>query len=275
MSVYVNPRYERTVDTADLLRLPQNLSALPGTGGRLPGRVTSWQWDPPWHEGPGLMVRQYAHGGVCGRLLGMLFWGRRRMLEEFHTSLAAQRAGVPTARPVALRIERACGPLVRAHYVSERIPEAVDLLRLAREAGGGPAPTGPQRRRLAAAVADAVARMHEAGILHADLNLKNVLVRRAFDEPEGFLVDFDKARRASALALPRRMANLRRLDRSVLKWEASRRLITPRDRLRVLRCYLARCPQWRRQWGRIAGAHASRHLRHRPFREPERGDGRR
>ncbi|MHC5035354.1 MAG: lipopolysaccharide kinase InaA family protein, partial [Planctomycetota bacterium] len=172
--VYINPDYEGAVDHADMFGLPAILDGLTGAESRLAGRATLWAWHPDWHEGPGFVVRQYAHGGLLGRLTGTLFPAPGRMLDEFRVAIRACRRGVPTAMPVALRTERVCGPLLRAHYVSESIADAVNLLQLLEQLDTGVPFAGPQRRRLAAGVANAIARMHDAGVLHGDLNLKNV-----------------------------------------------------------------------------------------------------
>ena len=121
----------------------------------------------------------------------------------------------------------------------------------------------------AAAIAGAIADMHDAGILHADLNLKNVLVRNPFDAPEAYVIDFDRAELTARPTLRQRLANLLRLDRSVVKWAASRRAVAPADRLRTLRCYLARYPEWESRWGRIARRHARGHTRHYLARQPD------
>jgi tRNA A-37 threonylcarbamoyl transferase component Bud32 len=270
VTLYVSPHCQDKVNRDDLLRLPAILEALPGGSSRLPGRKTWWAWEPSWHPGPGLMVRQYAHGGLWGRLTRTLFLGGRRMRHEFALALYARIAGVPTSAPVALRIERAWGPFVTALYVSERIPGTANLLELCRSADLAERLTSPQRRRLASAIAGAIGAMHDAGIVHADLNLRNILVRDPFGQPEAFVVDFDKAKIVERPSLNRRMANLTRLDRSIVKWAASRRAVRAADRLRFLRAYLQRYPQWAGQWEQIARRYARRHLRHRMFREPDR-----
>jgi TP53 regulating kinase-like protein len=269
VTLYISPDYGGEVNEDDLCDLPAILEGVEGRSSRLPGIITSWLWQPPWHDGPGLMVRQYAHGGLWGRLAGTLFCGKGRMLDELRLTMRALRCGVPTAPPVAVRVERVGGPFLRAHYVSERILETTNLLDFfAGLDAEGPLPT-EQGGRLAAGVADAVARMHDAGILHGDLNLKNLLVRDAFDEPQVFLVDFDRARLVGDLSLRQRLANLLRLDRSVMKWAASRRAVGPKDRLRLLRAYLARYPQWSARWGEVARRYGSRHLLHRLSRQPD------
>jgi tRNA A-37 threonylcarbamoyl transferase component Bud32 len=248
--LYVNPGYGGRLAVDDIFDLPEAVRGLRGASTRLPGRPTAWLWAPPWHDGPGLRVRQYAHGGALAPMSRTRFLRSARMLHEFRLASRAVAAGVQTACPVALLICRR-RPLVQAYYVSENIPGALNLLELCAAVPADPL-TASGRRGLAEAVAAAVAGMHDAGIVHADLNLKNVLVRCDPDGPSAFVVDFDKARHSPTVSLQRRMGNLARLDRSVVKWQASREAISLSDRLRVLRSYLARYPQWREHWPAIA-----------------------
>jgi 3-deoxy-D-manno-octulosonic acid kinase len=160
------------------------------------------------------------------------------MVAELQVSAYAHRSGVPTPRPLAVRTERALGPLVGGYFVGELVPGAMDLLALCKEVcGGRPAP----RRAIVASVGAAIARMHETGIEHADLNLRNILVRRPFDEPHALVIDFDRARLRGRLSPARRMRNLKRLDRSLRKWGVSRAAVRVLDRVRLLRAYAAEC----------------------------------
>lgn len=154
-------------------------------------------------------------------------------------ALTAASRGVPTARPAALRVERVVGPLVRAHLVTAEVAGAVDMLDLCSGHVGRDL-SARARRRLARAVGECIAAMHGAGIVHADLNLKNILVRGAASErPEAFIIDFDGARTRRAISDRERRENLARLDRSVRKWPASRQTISLLDRLRTTRAYWA------------------------------------
>jgi len=272
VALYINPDYRGEVDREALLSLPSNVAHLPGRSSRLPGKVTWWVWQPPWHKGPGLAVRRYAHGGALGRLSGTLFLGPGRMQAEFAVAAYAHRHKVPTSAPVALHIDRVWGPLVKAWYISELVPDASNMLDFLNDSQVEEGLGAPQRRRLAKAIAAAIADMHEAGILHADLNLRNLLVRDPLGEPQAFIIDFDKARLVESLSLKQRMRNVLRLDRSVAKWAASRRRTSAMDRLRVLRAYLDRCPRWRAEWSRIARQYGSRSRtgwRHYLSREPD------
>ncbi len=262
--VLVNP--ECHPDVEDLMRLPAIVSQLEGRSTRQAGHPTCWVWNPPWDDGPGLMVRRYAHGGILGRLWGTLFPGAGRMEREFAVSRYAAAAGLPVPCPVALRVEQVFGPLVRAHYVNRLIPEARDLLALCRELPPENLSTS-RKRRICRTVADVVAALHEAGILHADLNLQNILVRDPLGHPEAFIVDLDRACVFGELDLPQRMSNLVRLDRSVEKWPESRSAIGLTDRVAFMRAYLGRYSEWAEREEEIIRRHGSRHLRHRPWRK--------
>jgi 3-deoxy-D-manno-octulosonic acid kinase len=251
--VFLNPRCAPSVCVEDLLRLPEVLAGLPGRPTRQRGRPTSWHWRPAWAGGAGLFVRLYAHGGLLGPVLGTGFLNPRRISDELRVAILAYERGVPTALPVAVRIERTAGPLFTAHYVSEAIPDAVSLLALLSGTGQDPTPSPEAVRRLAVCAGDTVAALHEAGIWHADLSLGNLVVQGTLDAPRVFVIDFDKARPSDGIRLRRRIANLVRLNRSVLKWPGSRQAVRPRDRLRFLRAYARRCSDGDRgDWRQVA-----------------------
>ncbi len=94
--------------------------------------------------------------------------------------------------------------------------------------------------------------MHDLGIRHADLHLKNMLLRRLQSAtPELFVIDFDKATLGPPLDLAQRFGNLRRLARSVRKVRVADSVLSAWDRLRFLRAYLKGHPQAKtlmRQW---------------------------
>ena len=250
--LYVNPRCSTAVAPDDLLRLPEIVSDLPGRSTRQKGLPTSWRWHPAWGPEAGLVVRLYAHGGLLGPALGTRFLSARRMLNELRTAIRACDDGVPTAVPLAVRIERTAGAFLTAHYVSEAVPDTVDLLTLLTAPNAAPPAASAARRRLALAAADAVAAMHNAGIRHADLSLGNLLVQGTLDAARVFIIDFDKARRTDAVTPRQRIANLLRLDRSVRKRPASREAVGPQDRLRFLRAYADACPHRQPDWRQVA-----------------------
>ncbi|HEV3050982.1 MAG TPA: lipopolysaccharide kinase InaA family protein, partial [Longimicrobium sp.] len=66
-----------------------------------------------------------------------------------------------------------------------------------------------------------MAAMHEAGVGHPDVHLRNLLVADTDEGPEVWLLDFDKARvHDGAVPRARRATDLRRLARSARKLKA-------------------------------------------------------
>ena len=102
------------------------------------------------------------------------------------------------------------------------------------------------RRALLAAVGDLVGALHAAGVDHPDLKPSNLLVGA---DGSLALLDLD------ALVPPRRL-NWRRRVRALGQLETYARDLGPdlsrADRLRVLRAYLARNRELRRERGRLA-----------------------
>ena len=72
--------------------------------------------------------------------------------------------------------------------------------------------------------------MHEIGVEHADLNLRNILVVHETPVPEVYIIDFDKARLyPGQVPAARARRNLGRLLRSVNKLDRERARIRPGD----------------------------------------------
>ncbi|MGB6089958.1 MAG: lipopolysaccharide kinase InaA family protein, partial [Candidatus Binataceae bacterium] len=109
---------------------------------------------------------------------------------------------------------------VRASYlISEALLEADSLSRFALGPGEVKGRDARRRRRILAAVAREVKRMHDAGIYTRDLQETNVMV--ADDGAEGFRVwfidleDFRRERGNGGVSRERRIRNLVHLDRSI------------------------------------------------------------
>jgi 3-deoxy-D-manno-octulosonic acid kinase len=140
------------------------------------------------------------------------------------TETARQR-GVSTVEVVGARVEWITGGLYRGTLITREAEGYQNLWEwlLTR-------PTGAKRERVMAAVARAIACMHDAGIAHADLNLTNVLVRADGDAPQVLLIDFDRARVFSdPLSQRWRERNLHRLRRSLDKLDSTGQFFSPTD----------------------------------------------
>jgi tRNA A-37 threonylcarbamoyl transferase component Bud32 len=173
------------------------------------------------------------HGGLLARLLGRRYLDRRKPSNELDVAARAIVRGVPTAEVAAVVTERAGWPFYRYWVFSSELSDTVDLLAYVETR-----PPRAERAGTIAEIARAVRAMHDAGIFHADLHLKNILVRTARgDQPEAFIIDFDKARVLPRLDARQRFRNLARLWRSAEKARTAGARIQRADMVAFLRAY--------------------------------------
>jgi 3-deoxy-D-manno-octulosonic acid kinase len=186
-------------------------------GGRtLRGRGAAWAVEL---GGVACVVRHYRRGGAVARLLDdrYLRIGRPRPLREMVASARARERGVRTPEVLAT-VTYAQGVFYRADIATRFVPDSMDLAA----ATLGPAHL-PDGERLAAwTAAGALLRTaFEAGVLHRDLNLRNILVQRTDGELVAWLIDLDRADVGEhELSDLRRSWMLDRLHRSRHKLEA-------------------------------------------------------
>jgi hypothetical protein len=199
-------------------------------------------------QGP-LVVRHYRRGGMVARVLHDRYVriGEARPLAELRASHEARQRGVSTPEVVAAVIYPA-GPLYRADLATRLVPDAADLADtvLLRSTPGGGAKPDPRGTVGSATAADPGAvggadmmaghghRMaawraagellrvaFDAGVVHADLNMRNILVQGRGTEPVAYLLDLDRAVVQDArVGDAARSGMLARLQRSRGKLEA-------------------------------------------------------
>ena len=178
----------------------------------------------PLKNGSAALVRVYRHGGLLRQLTGKIFFTwPPRPFRELTTTVEARRRGVPTLEILGACVERVWGPFYRGWLVTRELKGAHDfwaaLQNEAYSEKGG--------MSLLQSVARSVRSMHQQGVYHGDLNLKNIVVRREGDAIKSYLIDFDKARLFSG-RVPADSArkNLRRLLRSIGKLDPERRRLS-------------------------------------------------
>jgi 3-deoxy-D-manno-octulosonic acid kinase len=154
-----------------------------------------------------LVLRHYRRGGFIARMSqDRYLWlgeSRVRAFAEWRLLKDLKRRGLPVPAPVAARYQRD-GLTYRCDLLTRRIPDAISV-----SASIG-------RRELSqrawSSVGAAIARLHAAGMDHADLNAHNIL----FDaKGEVWVIDFDRGRLRAPGAW--RDRNLERLHRSLIK----------------------------------------------------------
>lgn len=167
---------------------------------RLPGRAER------------IHLRPVRRGGLVGPLWFDTLWGVERPTAELRTAARLAAAGAPVARPLLVVAWRQAGPLWRAVVGTEHAEDALD--------GMAWLATRPAPRALihgVRAVGRAIRRFHDAGGEHADLHVKNLLLRERGPRSEALLIDLDRARAGAPPDAARRMRELSRLVRSLYK----------------------------------------------------------
>lgn len=170
------------------------------------------------------LVRHYRRGGALARILGDRYprMGEPRAFRELDVSLAARASGIATPEVVAAAAYPA-GIFRRCDIAVVFMRESIDLAGLLFEHGD---------RDIDDAAAKAAALIRticERGLLHPDLNLKNILIA----PDAGYVVDLDRCRMAEP---SRENADRmrRRLLRSLEKWQARTRTTVPAPVRRTL-----------------------------------------
>lgn len=112
--------------------------------------------------------------------------GTPRVQSEWRNLQRFRRWGIPTAKLVAWGLERPLRSFVRGALITEEIPDATDLERIARR---DPGRFRDRRwfRDVSAQIARIVATLHRHGFTHNDLHWRNLL----FQESTGivYLID--------------------------------------------------------------------------------------
>lgn len=133
------------------------------------------------------VLRHYRRGGLLARINHDRYaWSgadSTRPAREFRLLAALYNRGLPVPRPVAARAVRHVGMVYTADLITEAIPGARPLADHLAAAALGEA----DWQRLGGVIAE----LHRAGVWHADLNARNVLIN---DRDRFYLIDFDRAR---------------------------------------------------------------------------------
>jgi len=165
------------------------------------GRGSAWYVTVQGKRG---VLRLYRRGGWMAKFNESLYlWSGQsgaRSFQEYKVLSELSRAGLAVPRPIAAMVCRVGGFFYRAGLITERIDARTTL-------------AGSNLQSVWRVAGQTVARMHNLGAWHADLNVHNVLVQ----SPQSvWLIDFDKAQ-TGVHSQQKLGLNLARLLRSVRK----------------------------------------------------------
>lgn len=206
--LYVDARVESAVLARGLAAVPGWLAALL-EGARASGRAATTVVEGA--GGTRWRLKSMRRGGALAVLWHDRYPSAARLVATLTATAVARERGVPTPAAVAMLVARGPGFLARGFMASEEIEESEDLARRVLR--------GAVTRADLTATMTAVRAMHDRGVVHPDLNLGNVMLRRStHDRPEASFVDFDRAWFLDGPAsFGLRQAAIRRLERSCAK----------------------------------------------------------
>jgi Lipopolysaccharide kinase (Kdo/WaaP) family len=161
-----------------------------------------------------VVVRHAWHGGFFAPLTTDRFRRPTRAPQEFAHSERLRALGIATTTVLGFARYDAGPGLCRVDVVSRFIPDAFDLGMVA----AGLVPELSCAEALPATQALLV-QLAQQGVVHPDLNVKNVLLTQSALGPQAMIIDVDVVRwESTADARAVLEANLRRLTRSAKKW---------------------------------------------------------
>jgi len=173
------------------------------------------------------VLRHYRRGGLMARFAqDRYIWAgeaRVRAFVEYRLLASLVQRGLPVPQPVAARYQR-CGMSYRCDLIMQRIADAQPLSSMLAVAALSAASWR--------AIGATLARFHQNGVDHADLNAHNILL-----DSRGVVsvIDFDRCRVHDRGAWT--LQNMKRLRRSLAK--ISRQLAPERFSAAAWECLLA------------------------------------
>lgn len=192
---------------------PTTRAALLGGEGKVIGRTTGGRGSHPVIEladGERVLLREYRRGGAIRYFNRATYFAGHRALDELRTTVIARNRGLSVARMIAA-VERPARFGYSAMLAIGWIDGAAELATLLEFT------TPPDRPEIVRLAGAEIGKMHEAGIAHPDLNLRNLLIAPGEDSPAPrvVIIDFDRAWvRETPVPGWRRRAEIRRFVRS-------------------------------------------------------------
>ena len=162
-----------------------------------------------WTAGRRGMVRVCHRGGIIARVLTDRYLLVNRPSREFSAHWRVEQRGLPVPRILGVLWERR-GPWVSGALATELLP-GPDLLAWLQ--AHSPGESRPECSRMMREVGRLVCDMHQHGVWHADLQVKNVVVAEGLPH----LIDLDRAVVGAAPGRIQRGRNLLRFRRSLQK----------------------------------------------------------
>ncbi|MDF1799647.1 MAG: lipopolysaccharide kinase InaA family protein [Planctomycetota bacterium] len=212
-----------------------------------------------------LVLRRFSHGGLMRWATGSRFLDAERPFRELILADALAKSRIPTLEVVAARARFARGGGWLLDLCTRRLEGSLDLGEVLERVGRGELGDGA-RGQVATALGGLLRRLHGFGLLHADLQPRNLLVLEsdlagAEEQSEVpipiWVIDLDRSAFVGDLSEGERRSNLRRLFRAIDRRDKQGgRFLRRTDFVRFFRAYDASGNRWKSDWRQIMADHA-------------------
>lgn len=130
-----------------------------------------------------------------------------KALRSLNIALVLLKNGLKTPHPVAIIEDRGrLNRLVNCYYLTEFLEYDYSFTQIANEFDDN------VKGKIISEAAQNICVMHNAGIIHNDLHVSNILVKNAKTQPEFYYIDLNRARGKKALSIKARAKDLGRLS---------------------------------------------------------------
>lgn len=190
--------------------------------------------------------------GWWKRALGLV--RTNHCLRNFRLGMELQKRGVPTARPLVAIVPDRLRFASDSYLATEWIEGAVHCYAWLQRLEKTPGSAREQELKASATkLGECLGRMHAARVAHRDLKPGNLLVRRAADGPEVFIVDLDGASLRRQVGKSLRARNVSRFAVSLTAhFPIVRRSHFVKGLLSYMRALGIPESEWKAEWRRIA-----------------------
>ncbi len=174
------------------------------------GRAAVATWNCAAFYSP-LVVRRCSHGGFWRHFAGDRYLGNHRARIEIEHSQRILKQGIATPEVVGVVFYKS-GLFQSMDLLTVQVPNSVDLVAFLASR-----PTAHRRDAALAAVRDLLAKCAANGLLHNDLNARNILLANVGDSVCAYVLDVEDVAWAPQRVEYVRAANHARLARSLHK----------------------------------------------------------
>ncbi|HBN26641.1 MAG TPA: hypothetical protein DD405_04135 [Desulfobacteraceae bacterium] len=186
-----------------------------------------------------MVIKHYTHGGFTRIFNKDIFWGKPRPLKELFFVEKIISLNIPTYEILALIIDKMPFFFYRADLITKELSNGVDLKTYFENLSTKQDKTRiKEKREVIKSVAGVIRKMHSAGIYHADLHLKNIIIKKNINSPPlPYIIDFDNSSIKRKLSFKKKLKNLFRFHRYIDKIDKKSISLSRSDFLRFFKEY--------------------------------------